>query len=72
MLTNLGRRLETVVPPDQVLQTLVHEVGTTLKLGHVAATHGDVIGHLARGSGPADRTGPRSSPSGGRTRTSAP
>ena len=43
VLTNLGRRLEGVVPPDQVLQTLVHEVGTTLKLDYVAAAHGDVV-----------------------------
>ena len=43
VLTNLGRRLEGVVPPDQVLQTLVHEVGTTLKLGYVAAEHGDIV-----------------------------
>ncbi len=43
VLTNLGRRLEGVVPADQVLQTLVHEVGTTLKLGFVAAAHGDVV-----------------------------
>jgi two-component system, NarL family, sensor kinase len=41
VLTDLGRRLETVVPPDQVLHTLVQQVGETLKLAYVAAEHGD-------------------------------
>ncbi len=43
VLTNLGRRLETVVPPDDVMRTLVREVGTSFKLGYVAATHDDVV-----------------------------
>ena len=40
VLADLGRQLESVVPPDQVLRTLVREVGVTLKLPYVAATHG--------------------------------
>lgn len=42
VLADLGRMLESVVPPDQVLRTLVHEVGVTLKLPYVAAIHGHV------------------------------
>jgi len=37
VLTDLGRQLESVVPPDEVLQTLVRQIGTTLKLPYVAA-----------------------------------
>lgn len=43
VLSDLGRRLETVLPPDQVLRTLAEQVGTALKLHHVAAAHGDVV-----------------------------
>jgi hypothetical protein len=32
VLTELGRKLETVVPPDEVLATLVREVCTALKV----------------------------------------
>jgi two-component system NarL family sensor kinase len=42
VLAGLGRQLEAVVPPDQVLRTLAREVGTTLRLPYVSATHGDV------------------------------
>jgi two-component system, NarL family, sensor kinase len=42
VLADLGRQLEAVVPPDQVLRTLAREVGQTLKLPYVAATHGTV------------------------------
>lgn len=42
VLTDLGRRLEHVLPPDLVLQTLVEQVGETLRLGYVAARHGSV------------------------------
>ncbi len=38
VLTDLGRRLERVLPPDEVLQTLVQEVSTTMRLPYVAAT----------------------------------
>jgi two-component system, NarL family, sensor kinase len=42
VLADLGRRLEHVLPPDEVLQTLVQQVGETLRLGYVAARHGSV------------------------------
>jgi two-component system, NarL family, sensor kinase len=42
VLADLGRRLERVLPPDEVLQTLVQQVGETLRLGYVAARHGSV------------------------------
>lgn len=35
-LSRLGRRLETAVPPDQVLPTLVETIAQTLKLAYVA------------------------------------
>lgn len=35
-LSRLGRRLETAVPPDQVLPTLVETIAQTLKLPYVA------------------------------------
>jgi len=42
VLADLGRQLEAVAPPDQVLRTLVREVGLTLKLPYVAATYATV------------------------------
>ena len=42
VLADLGRQLESVVPPDQLLRTLVREVAVTLKLPYVAATQGNV------------------------------
>ncbi|MFB6718951.1 sensor histidine kinase [Kribbella sp. NPDC056345] len=38
VLTDLGRRLESVLPPDQVLETLVREVCVALKLPYASAT----------------------------------
>ncbi len=38
VLTDLGRRLESVLPPDQVLATLVREVCVALKLPYASAT----------------------------------
>lgn len=42
VLTDLGRRLESVAPPDQVLRTFVEAVAVTLRLPYVAATHGSL------------------------------
>jgi two-component system, NarL family, sensor kinase len=50
VLTDLGKRLETAVPPDQVLRTLAEEVGRTLKLRHVSAASGDVVVSWSAGS----------------------
>ncbi len=56
VLTDLGRRLETVLPPDEVLQTLVQEISTTLRLPYVAATvDGLVVTWPPDASAPADR-----------------
>jgi two-component system, NarL family, sensor kinase len=41
VLSGLGRQLAAAAPPEEVLRTLVEQVGTTLKLGYVAARHGD-------------------------------
>jgi len=43
VLTDLGRRLETVLPPDEVLQTLVQEISNTMRLPYVAATLDDLV-----------------------------
>lgn len=38
VLTDLGRQLASVLPPDQVLRTIVGQVGGALKLPYAAAT----------------------------------
>lgn len=38
VLTDLGRQLESVLPPDQVLETLARQVCVALKLPYAAAT----------------------------------
>jgi two-component system, NarL family, sensor kinase len=57
VLNDLGRRFESVLPADQVLTTLVQQVGEALKLGYVAARHGDVeVSWPEHSSAPPDRT----------------
>jgi two-component system NarL family sensor kinase len=41
VLTDLGRQLESVLPPDQVLETLARQVCVALKLPYAAATLAD-------------------------------
>lgn len=42
VLADLGRQFESVVPPDELLRTLVREVAVTLRLPYVAATQGNL------------------------------
>jgi signal transduction histidine kinase len=43
VLTDLGRQLESVLPPDEVLQTLARQVSVALKLPYAAASLTDSL-----------------------------